>query len=179
MAQSKTNLKPVEPGINVPVQTEESRAGKDAHIVILKFGDAYFGIDINIVQEIVLMQDITEVPGSSAHIAGMTDLRGRVIPVAEFATLLGRTPSERNDDTRILVVEHGKGHIGLVVDAVSEVLLVDGSKIEDASSAGASEHEFITGVAKMEAHLVSLVNIESLLTAAGARTELATIAAAA
>lgn len=147
---------------------EESNqpASRDAHIVILKSGDGFYGIDIKLVQEIVLMQEITEVPGSAPHIAGMTDLRGRVIPVADFATLLGHQPSERTEDTRILVVEHESSHIGLIVDAVTEVMLVDGAQIEDETSAGAQDHDYMTGVAKLEDHLVSLVAIAKLLAGA-------------
>ena len=141
-------------------------AGQDAHMVILKSGGGYFGIDINIVQEIVLMQEITPVPGSAIHVAGMTDLRGLVVPVTEFAMLLGRDPTGRTDDTRILVVEHASEHIGLVVDAVTEVMMVDGDKIGDATTVGNQEHEFIMAVAKLEEHLVSLVDIDRLLVAA-------------
>ena len=153
--------------------------GEAAHIVILKSGEGYFGIDINIVQEIVLMQDITKVPGSANYIAGMTDLRGRVIPVTEFATLLGHEPSERSEDTRILVVEHGTAHIGFIVDAVTEVMLVEGDKIEGATSAGASDHDYIVGVAKLDGNLVALVNTNSLLASSGAGAELEAIAEAA
>jgi purine-binding chemotaxis protein CheW len=149
----------------------EQGSGRDAHIVILKSGDGYFGIDINTVQEIVLMQEITEIPGSPHYIAGMTDLRGRVIPVAEFATLLGHQPGERTDDTRILVVEYGDGHIGLVVDAVTEVMLVDGDKIQEASTLGAQEHVSVTAVAKLEDYLVSLVDVSRILIAAGGLPE--------
>ncbi len=145
----------------------EQGSGRDAHIVILKSGDGYFGIDINTVQEIVLMQEITEIPGSPACIAGMTDLRGRVIPVAEFAVLLGTQPQERTDDTRILVVENGDGHIGLVVDAVTEVMLVGSEKIQDAATLGAQEHEIVVSVAKMDEYLVSLVDVGRILVAAG------------
>lgn len=141
-------------------------AGQNAHMVILKSGSGYFGIDINIVQEIVLMQEITPVPGSAIHVAGMTDLRGSVVPVTEFAILLGRNVTERTDDTRILVVEHANEHIGLVVDAVTEVMMVDGDKIENATTVGNQEHEFIMAVAKLEEHLVSLVDVDRLLVAA-------------
>ena len=141
-------------------------AGKNAHMVILKSGGGYSGIDINIVQEIVLMQEITLVPGSAKHVAGMTDLRGLVVPVTEFAILLGRDPTERTDDTRILVVEHASEHIGLVVDAVTEVMMVDGDKIEDATTVGSQKHEFIMAVAKLEEQLESLVDVNRLLVAA-------------
>ncbi len=140
--------------------------GKNAHIVILRSVDGFFGVDINLVQEIVLMQDLTEVPGSAGHVAGMTDLRGRVVPVAEFSRLLGYEPSERTDETRILVVEDGGGHIGLIVDAVTEVMMVEGEKIEDATTIGSIEHEFIVAVAKLDEHLVSLVDVGHLLEAA-------------
>ena len=112
------------------------------------------------------MQDITPVPGSAPYIAGMTDLRGRVIPVSAFSTLLGRDPSERTDDTRILVVENGSGHIGFIVDSVTEVMMVDGGRIEDASAIGSRDHDFIVAVAKLDEHLVSLVDVPRLLASA-------------
>lgn len=147
--------------------TESKEPGsRDAHVVILKSGVGFFGIDINLVQEIVLIQPITKVPGSASRIAGMVDLRGRVIPVAEFATLLNHEPVERDDDTRILVVEHDGGHIGLIVDAVTEVTLIDADKIEGEASAGAQDHAYIVGVARMEDRLVSLVDIGRLLESA-------------
>ncbi len=160
-----TNIK-TEPAKDNARAESGQAAGRDAHIVILKSGEGFYGIDIGLVQEIVLMQEITRVSGSASHIAGMTDLRGRVIPVAEIATLLGHAPSERNEDTRILVVEHDGSHIGLIVDAVTEVMLVDGAQIEDGSSAGAQNHDYIVGVAKMEDHLVTLVDIKRIIDSA-------------
>ncbi len=147
------------------------RTGEDAHVVVLRSGDGFFGIDINTVQEIVLMQEITTVPASAAHIAGITDLRGRVVPVAEFAALLGTEPSERTDETRVLVVEQGGGHIGLIVDAVTEVMMIDGDKIEDATTIGAQDHDFIVAVAKLEGNLIALVDIDALLASAGSNSE--------
>ncbi len=143
-------------------ESEGSRS-RAAHVVILKSGEGYYGIDINLVQEIVLIQPITKVPGSASHIAGMVDLRGRVIPVADFAALLNHQPVDRDDDTRILVVEHDGGHIGLIVDAVTEVTLIDADNIEDDASAGAQDHAYIVGVARMEDRLVSLLDVERLL----------------
>lgn len=138
-------------------------AGQDAHVVVLKSGDGFYGIDIKLVQEIVLMQPITKVPDSASHVTGMVDLRGRVIPVAEFSILLGHEPVERDDDTRILVVEYDGGHIGLIVDAVTEVTLIDADLIEDETSAGAQDHSFIVGVARMDERLVTLVEVGRLL----------------
>ncbi len=154
------------------------RTGEDAHVVILRSGDGFFGIDINTVQEIVLMQEITTVPASAEHIAGITDLRGRVVPVAEFATLLGREPSEKSDETRVLVVEQDGGHIGLIVDAVTEVMMVGGDKIEDATTIGAQDHGFIVAVAKLEGNLIALVDIDALLVSAGLNSDQEAAAAA-
>ncbi len=64
------------------------------------------------------------------------------------------------------MVEHANEHIGLVVDAVTEVMMVDGDKIEDATTVGSQQHEFIMAVAKLEEQLVSLVDIDRLLVAA-------------
>jgi purine-binding chemotaxis protein CheW len=140
-------------------------SGKNAHIVIFRSSEGFFGIDIGIVQEIVLMQEITPIPGSASYVAGMTDLRGRVIPVTAFSALLGFPPAEPTDETRILVVENGAGHIGFIVDEVTVVMMVDGAQIEDSSALGTREHDFIVGVAKLEDHLVALVDVARLLAA--------------
>ena len=169
MAQAETPaLTEVSARASAPEKREQATwsTGEAAHVVILESGEGFFGIDINLVQEIVLMQEITEVPGSSEYITGMTDLRGRVVPVAAFSRLLDSEATERTDDTRILVVEHGSGHIGLIVDAVTEVMLIDGKKIEDATTIGSQDHDFIVAVAKLDVHLVTLVDINRLLSAA-------------
>jgi purine-binding chemotaxis protein CheW len=166
MATKRTTGKP---DITPPGSTAAEphwRTGKDAHLVILQSGDGYFGIDISIVQEIVPLPPITKVPGCAPYIAGLTDLRGRVIPVADFATILGNEPSERTDETRVLVVEHGGDYIGLIVDAVTEVMMVDGEQIEDVMTIGVQDHDFILAVARLEGHLVSLVDVDRLLVAA-------------
>lgn len=153
-------------------QAERASARGSAHIVIFKSGEGFFGIDIGIVQEIVLMQEITLIPGSASYIAGMTDLRGRVIPVAAFTSLLGINATQVDDDTRILVVENGAGHTGFIVDAVSEVMMVDNGRIEDAAGLGSREHDFIVGIAKLEEHLVSLIDVTRLLAAADRQSAL-------
>jgi purine-binding chemotaxis protein CheW len=168
-AEQTAKLEAVDSG-DAKQQEASWHPGQGAHVVILKSGEGYFGIDINLVQAIVLMQEITAVPGSVSYIAGMTDLRGRIIPVAEFATLLGSDPGERGDETRILVVEHGGDHIGLIVDAVTEVMMVDGGKIEDVANIGAQDYDFIVAVAKLEEHLVSLVDVDRLLVFANSET---------
>ena len=175
--QTTTKLEAVKAG-RTETRKPDWGTGKNAHIVILRSEGGFFGVDINLVQEIVLMQDLTEVPGSADHVAGMTDLRGRVVPVAEFSRLLGYEPGERTDDTRILVVEDSGGHIGLIVDAVTEVMMVEGDKIEDATTIGSVEHDFIIAVAKMDDHLVSLVDVGRLLETADQQSiELAAAAA--
>jgi purine-binding chemotaxis protein CheW len=85
--------------------------------------------------------------------------------VAEFATLLGNEVGERTDDTRILVVETDGGLIGFIVDAVTEVMMVDADKIEDVTTIGSLDHDFIIGIIKLDENLVSLVDVTKLLTA--------------
>jgi purine-binding chemotaxis protein CheW len=157
------------------------QAGQNAHLVIFKSANGYFGIDIKIVQEIILMQEITRIPSSAPYIAGMTDLRGRVIPVAAFTDLVGMAPTEVGDKTRIVVVENNGGFLGLVVDAVTEVMMVDGANIDDASACGAREHDFIVAIAKLPEYLVSIVDVPALIALAdrrGAPEQIALAAAA-
>ncbi len=109
------------------------------------------------------MLPLTDAPGNASQIAGMADLRGLTIPVAEFTTLLGYPPSERTADTRILIVERGGSHTGLIVDAVTEVKPLNADEMVIGASMRPQNHDAIVGVARMEDQLVSLVTVERLL----------------
>lgn len=83
-----------------------------------------YGVDILSVREIIRVIEITPVPMSRKEIVGVINLRGNVIPVVDFRTLFSLEPIDVTNDTRIIVIEHEEVIIGLLVDAVSEVLTV-------------------------------------------------------
>jgi purine-binding chemotaxis protein CheW len=140
-------------------QTEEL-----LQLVSFNIGQEEFGLDIQSIQEINRMVDITRVPNSPEFVSGVINLRGKVIPIIDLRKRFGFTSKEYDKNTRIIVVELNGMVVGFIVDAVSEVLRIPKSITEPppAIVAGIGS-EYITAVAKLENRLLILLDLERIL----------------
>lgn len=127
-----------------------------------------YGIGILKIKEIIGMMTITPVPQTPAFVKGVINLRGKVIPVVDLRLKFGMEEIEYTERTCIIVVEiasqTGNVQIGIVVDAVSEVLNIKGEDIEDTPTFGTKLNiEYILGMAKMEGGVKILLDIDRVL----------------
>ncbi len=133
-----------------------------------KLGKEEFGIGVMNVREIMGLQDVTEVPGTPTHLKGVINLRGKIIPVVDLRLKFGLVQAPFTQSTCIIVVqvlqEGETAMIGIIVDAVSEVLSLGLSEIEDAPDFGAgTENRFVLGIAKFKGSVKILLKIEDIL----------------
>lgn len=127
-------------------------------------GNEEFGIDIQKVQEINRMVEVTHVPRAPSFVEGVINLRGKVIPVISMRKRFGLPEKEKDSSTRIVVVEVKGSIIGFVVDSVSEVLRIPESTIEPPPDIVAGiDAEYIVGVGKLEDRLLILLELGSVL----------------
>jgi len=131
-------------------------------------GDEAYGIGILRVKEIIGMMPITSVPQTPAFIKGVINLRGKVIPVMDLRLKFSMEAIDYDDRTCIIVVEIESNDavvlVGIVVDAVSEVLNIKEEDIEDAPAFGMQLNtEYILGMAKMDGDVKILLNIDKVL----------------
>ncbi len=141
-----------------------SKHDDEIQLVTFRIGDEEFGVDILSVQEINRMLQITMVPRAPFFIEGVINLRGKVIPVVNMRTRFNKPQVEPNADTRIVVVDLGQKVIGILVDAVSEVLRLPSSTIEAAPPVVAGiGSEYIKGVGKLNDRLLILLDLANLL----------------
>jgi purine-binding chemotaxis protein CheW len=127
-----------------------------------------YGIGILKVKEIIGMMPITSVPRTPDFVKGVVNLRGKVIPVIDLRLKFDMESISYTDRTCIIVVEMDSGQatvfIGIVVDAVSEVLNIKESDIEETPTFGTSLNtEYILGMAKMEGGVKILLDIDKVL----------------
>ncbi len=144
---------------------EETREAKGEVLQLASFrlGEEEYAIDISAVQEINRMTEITKVPNSPPYIEGVLNLRGRIIPAVNLRKKFGLPEREYDRHTRIMVVDVEGTMVGLIVDAVSEVLRISPETIEPAPemSAGVNS-KYIMGVGKINGRLVILLDLERL-----------------
>jgi len=152
--------------MEVQVQGTTLAIGEEQVVVLELAGEAY-GVEIGRVEEIIRMQAITRIPNGPAFIEGVTNLRGRVIPVLDLRKRFGLPGSEPTRRSRIVVGELGQHTVGLVVDGVSEVLLVSSEAVEPPSTLVTTQDSaFLRGVAKLGERLILLLDLSRILTQA-------------
>ncbi|AQZ99029.1 chemotaxis protein CheW [Comamonas kerstersii] len=131
-------------------------------------GNDAYAIGILSIKEIIEYTTMTEVPLMPACVRGVINLRGAVVPVMDLQVRFGQTPSPVTKRTCIVIVEvlgpEGQQVMGVVVDAVNEVLDIDASDIEPPPAFGTRiRTDFISGMGKVRGKFVILLNVNRVL----------------
>jgi len=147
-----------------PAQAD-GRAGK---YLTFQLANEEFGIRVLKVREIMGLQEITAVPQTPAHIKGVINLRGKVVPVIDLRLKFGIPAAEYTQRTCIIVTqvqaESGAVLMGIVVDGVSEVVNLTGSEIEDTPDFGEQiAGRYLLGMAKVKGKVKILLDIDKVL----------------
>jgi len=150
----------------------------ELQIVVFELGDERYGLDIATVYEIIRHQPITAVPQAPAFVEGVINLRGRIIPVVDLRDRFGMTSGELTRASRIVVAEAAGTRVGLVVDGVSEVLMVSSDAIEPTPEVAAgADAAYLRGIAKLGERLIILLALDGLFGEADAAALAAAAAA--
>lgn len=137
-----------------------------SQLVSFVVGNEEFGVNILKVQEIIRSVSITRVPKSPDYVAGVINLRGKIVPVIDLRKRFSLLPKEADKDTRIIVVELDGKVVGFLVDKVKEVLRVENEIIEPPPDLTTDINtHYITGVAKLPDRLLILLDLDRVLTA--------------
>lgn len=139
---------------------EDTMKGK---FLTFSLDEEHYGIDILYVTEIVGLQAITDVPEMPDFIRGVINLRGNIIPVMDARVKFGKEQIDYNDRTCTVVVEVGEIQIGIIVDAVSEVLTIADENIVPPPLVGGSGRRYIKNMAKNNEQIILIVDCEALL----------------
>lgn len=144
-----------------------SKIGFDGEmqLVVFKLGQEEYGVDILNVQEIIKMVSFTKIPNLPDFIEGVINLRGKIIPVIDLRKRFNLPPKEYAEENRIVVIEVNSTTVGMIVDAVSEVLRLAHSTVEPTPAIISSiDTEYLKGVGKLEDRLLILLDIEKIFT---------------
>ena len=130
-------------------------------------GAEEYGVEILKIQEIKGFSAITPLPNAPAHVRGVLNLRGTIVPIVDLRKKFGM-PEEANTAFTVIVVVRVQGQVmGFIVDAVSDVLTVTGAEIQPTPNLhGQVDTTFLTGLAKAGEKLVILLDIDKVLTTA-------------
>lgn len=135
-----------------------------SQFLTFSLGEELYGVDILRVQEIKGYTAVTRIPNTPPHIKGVLNLRGTIVPIVELRTLFGMPTIEYTMFTVIVVVVVQDKVMGLVVDAVSDVLNINQKDIQPAPEFGQKvDVTCVKGIGKSGDKLVALLDIDRLL----------------
>src|SRR4030042_1016263 len=143
--------------------------GKEAvmtekQMVLFELGTETYGLDIATVHEIIRMQPIPRVPKAPFYVEGVINLRGRVIPVIDIGKRFGFEKNEEAKNNRIVVININGTTLGIIVDAVTEVIRVPADSIDPVSDiVTAGQSDYLLGIAKIDNKMIILLALDKLL----------------
>lgn len=142
----------------------DANLGDLLQLVSFKIGKEEFAVDILSIQEIIRTVAVTKVPRAPHFVEGVINLRGKVIPIINLRQRFGLSRIDNTKNTRIVVVDISNKVVGLVVDAVSEVLRLPAKTIEPPPPMIAGiDSDYINGVGKLDGRLLILLDISRVL----------------
>lgn len=135
----------------------------DLQVVVFAITDQLFGMDIARVSEIIRMEKITPIPQAPYYTEGVINVRGSVIPVINLQALFNMQACERDNNSRVIIVESEKQKLGLIVDAVYEVKKISPSQIRPTPPAIGTDQYYLKGIILDNDRLVVLLDPDKLL----------------
>lgn len=136
---------------------------KDKYLTF-SIGEEYYGIEIRYVIEIIGIQPITEIPELPPYVKGIINLRGKIIPVIDVRLRFNKVYREYNDRTCIIVISVDETVVGLIIDAVSEVISIKQESIVAPPNVSNSfSNKYICGIGKVGNDVKLLLDANKLL----------------
>lgn len=142
---------------------EEPPSARSGEYLTFMLGNEHYGVDILSVQEIIGVPSLTKLPRSPAHVLGVMNMRGMVVPVIDLRIKLG-LPVDENKEPVVVVLRVGNKVIGAVVDGVSDVVQIDEDQIQDPPDfVGAVSKEDLRGLSLHDSEMLILLELDRIL----------------
>ena len=142
-------------------EQEDTQKGK---FLTFTIGSEAYGLEIKYVTEIIGIQEISEVPQLPEYIRGIINLRGKIIPVMDVRLRFKKPIREYNDRTCIIVVDIKEVSVGLIVDAVSEVMIIQEQDVVAPPQLNqGSNNRYIKGIGKVGSEVKLILDCNKLL----------------
>ncbi|ESR24219.1 chemotaxis protein CheW [Lutibaculum baratangense] len=133
-------------------------------LIAFSIGEQEFCVDIMAVREIRGWTNTTPLPQSPNYVRGVINLRGAVLPVVDLGARLGMRPAEPTARSVIIVVRVKSQTVGLLVDAVCDILTVTEDMLQPTPDVTCDMvTRFVTGIIAVDGRMISLVSLDSVL----------------
>ena len=153
----------IEPEAQQEIRT--SFSSDDQQFLTFNLAEEFYGVDILKVQEIKGYTNVTKIPNTPDYLKGVLNLRGTIVPIVDLRMKFGMGVTEPTSFTVVVVVNVRNRVMGFLVDAVSDVLDLNAKDIQPPPEMGNTvDITFVAGIGNSNDHLVTLLDIDRVLT---------------
>jgi purine-binding chemotaxis protein CheW len=125
-------------------------------------GEEGFAVDIRKVREIRSYERPTRIAGSAAHVRGVIDLRGTIVPIVDMRIHAGLENPRLDDSTVVIILDLGQRTIGMVVDGVSDVMRINAKDVRPVPEMNGFDADYVTRLATHDGKMLMVVDVAAL-----------------
>lgn len=142
-------------------KSESPEQTGDKRYLFVMVDNTDYGIDLEIVQEIIVMQDISPIPSTKPFCRGVINIRGTIVPVIDLRIKMGLESCEYDENACIVIVAFGGEKIGMIVEAVQDVLLIQPSQLQKspAKDNGDGRRSISSQIANIDGAVKQILNV--------------------
>lgn len=146
------------------IEMQKVDAASSRELISFRIGEQEFCVDIMSVREIRGWSPATALPHAPAYVRGVINLRGAVLSIIDLAARLGFAATECSARHVIIVTQVGTQVVGLLVDAVSDIITVQTDSIQPTPAVASDmARNFVRGVLAIDGRMISLIALENVL----------------
>lgn len=157
-----------ESDVDAPVgKGVESRS---LQLIAFSIGEQIYGVEITTVREIRAWNGATPLPNTREFVRGVINLRGTIVPIYDLRARFGDGQTSPTKNHVVVVMSVGDKWVGILVDAVSDILTISKDEIHSVPEGNATDTELLSGIITHESAMVGLIDLHAIV--AGTKDEM-------
>lgn len=149
--------------IELSDNVHEVGGANSIQLIAFSIGEQAYGVEITTVREIRAWNGATPLPNTREYVRGVVNLRGTIVPIFDLRARFGAGVTEATKTHVVVVLAVGEKWIGILVDAVSDILTVQKSDIHPVPEGESMDSELLDGIVTHDSRMVGLIDLESVV----------------
>jgi purine-binding chemotaxis protein CheW len=141
-------------------------AQNSLQLIAFSIGEQTYGVEITTVREIRAWNGATPLPNTREYVRGVINLRGTIVPIFDLRARFGEGPTSPTKNHVVVVMSVGDKWVGILVDAVSDILTVSKDEIHNVPEGNAIDTELLNGIVTHDSRMVGLIDLHAVVSGA-------------
>ena len=147
-------------------QAAQVNAQNSLQLIAFSIGEQTYGVEITTVREIRAWNGATPLPNTREFVRGVINLRGTIVPIFDLRARFGEGPTSPTKNHVVVVMSVGDKWVGILVDAVSDILTVSKDEIHNVPEGNSVDTELLNGIVTHESRMVGLIDLHAVVSGA-------------